>query len=268
MKPSILFLALFALLVTASLCSCEKTSDPVNEPIDTIVIKTNDSVIILGSNSDSLLITPTDIILHGYYHNDESAVFDIDGDSIADLKLVSSDEGLAGTAPVPASYIKCLHPEVMLCNFYKSDTVTMKVTVDTAYDNGRMIVQTIRTFECNNYLPGDSITNVTENNHLLYHYEGNSIAIDDSFESSSYTLARSPYTTPWMTSFQSDSLVITSMGVYNDNCYSIPDDTPVYIGVKIMKEDKLRLGWIKLSVKDYSVIHIYETAIQKSGVVK
>ncbi|HNX43149.1 MAG TPA: hypothetical protein PLJ84_03370 [Bacteroidales bacterium] len=268
MKTSIPLLAVFAFMAMASFYSCEKSSDSGDVTKDIIINKTSDSVLIFGSNSDSLILTPWDLVLQGYYHTDESAELDIDGDSIADIRLVSSIEGLAGTAPIPASYIKCLHSNVMLRNRHKSDTITMKETCDTVYDNGRMIIQTVRTFECNTYLPGDSITEVREINHIVYNIGGDSVATYDLFESGSYTLASSPYTTPWMTGFQSDSLVITSMGVYNDNCCTMPDDVPVYIGFKIITDGKPRLGWIKLSVHDYSIIHIYETAIQPVSAVK
>jgi len=264
MKTSLFVIAPFFLLLTACFYSCEKSVDPDLNGQDTTGNNSmrNDSVIIAGSNSDSILITSRDTVIEGYFQSDVSCNLDLNGDGTNDIALTIKDMGLVGTGFVPVSYIRCLHDSILIRNSQQTDTTWSSVSTDTVEANGSVILKIIATYHTNNFIPGDSLIAVNEVNHPVFNSGGDPIAITDPYLSAEFMLAYCPYTTPWMTYYENDILRMVRMELHTENCCFIPDETPVYIGFKLIDNGRTRLGWIKLSLKDFRQLHVYETAIQ------
>lgn len=86
--------------------------------------------------------------------------------------------------------------------------------------------------------------------------------IDDYFLPEGQIVRPNSFTIPDVLPVENDTQKIINYPNYS-GCQNLGSETIKYLGIKIIVEDKIKLGWIKLEIQPGAVISIYEIAVQK-----
>lgn len=207
-------------------------------------------------------IIPYDTLIQTGPQSSKEIKLDLNNDSIMDIQVSSDDFGMAGTGHVPGSLIHCLNNDIMLSIHVRNDSAFYSTDLHKDTINGQIWMRYLYTNYTNNYKSGDILQSVTPNvNHLKYFNESDTISVNDDFAKGTFVMSESSYYTPTRSNLKNDTVWIYQ-SLEDKSFGTIPNDSIIYIGLKIKTKDGLRLGWIKLSVSEQYIIHLYETALQ------
>jgi hypothetical protein len=203
----------------------------------------------------------TVIAFHGY---PAGFNLDLDDDNTDDFSLISLLVGSPGSGYHTLSQINCLTGNALLSGYNTSDTTfySFDRTVYTGSDSIVRVDEYYR-FSCHHISDHDSIMNIASNSFKIsVKHEQEKINQQDLFKADSLILNEDYVGFPPYEINKQDTIIRKYQVNYND-CNSWPLQTASYIGIKILKGNETKYGWIKLSVIDKNNIILFETAIQK-----
>jgi hypothetical protein len=245
---------LLILLIIISF-SCKKNSNEL-EIINAIQIEDYSNMDVNRYNT---------LINLGYDFNPYS--FDIDNDGIDDLRISYKDNVIRSNDYFMSGVIECLD-QTYLSKINTIDTTYYEYKTDTTGDDGGYIfVRTILTLYCENTSNNLSGSGV-EQEHLKVYYKGDIVSPDDSWQSDVFVFANlrdEPATTYWDYWDRICDTVWMHYNISYIDCYFLPTNQTVFIGVKKVKGEQTKFGWIKLILikNGGKSLYITESAIQK-----
>lgn len=246
-----------ALIVTCAIIACKKDNKTSSAPSDRITF---------GNTSGMNVVAYNTIINYS-----QSVELDIDRDGENDVLLASDCDGPMMT-DYQTIYIQCLNENVRILsedveeNYYKHyDTVI--------YPQDEYIVVDINITETGcGKIADDDILKTYSITKLTPCDEGSALNVSDNFYfyrfyTHFYNEDRAYYF-PVPNSQSNDTLYYTNE-FYVYHCTNFPVDEAKYMGIKLTKDGKSRLGWVKIELQTDTQsqrrvnIKVIETAIQK-----
>jgi hypothetical protein len=190
---------------------------------------------------------------------------DMDDDGTDDLRISYKDGVIRSNDYFMSGVIECLDQNTFLSIITKTDTTFYEYLADTTRD-GRVVISTNSIYHCENNTGKLSVSGTEKNYHLKDYYKGDTISPGYEWISGTFTMVNftdEPFQDYW-DYFNSDTVWLHFETSYKD-CYFLPVNQVVFIGVKKTQGERVRLGWIKLAiVQNYSKsLYISESAIQK-----
>ncbi|MBK6966479.1 MAG: hypothetical protein IPH20_21930 [Bacteroidales bacterium] len=245
---SLIRLFLF-LLIAGVIYSCEKENKPGK-----------DNVITIG-NYSGLKVIHHDTILVGGYNNKRDYFLDVDGDGNNDFVLSSNIWGSPGMGQHPEADIASLGQQFFFNMIEYQDTFFMHAQNDTFYSN-EVAVYLRKYYTCSRMYPNDSIHNVANNHFIRVLKQDQTISENDLWLSDTLDLNHPLISYHNVISLSQDTIVIEEI-IYFNECHSFPNDIIAWIGIGKKDAEKIRLGWIKISISEDYKITILETTIQE-----
>jgi hypothetical protein len=189
---------------------------------------------------------------------------DMDHDKIADVRLISLMWGSAGMGHHPRSEIYCLTENVSISGYYTSDTTFFSFDQSSyiGYDSIVNIDEYYR-YACHKISDHDTIVDIISNSFkVLVKKQNDKIDQQDVFKADSLILIDESFGFPPNTIYKQDTVIRKYEISYND-CNTFPQNEVSYLGIRIINENEIKYGWIKISIIDKNKITVFETAIQK-----
>jgi hypothetical protein len=217
-------------------------------------------------NYNNMQISYPDTVIMGGYNQGTFFTIDFDGNGLDDIGLESSIPGSPGMGMHPQSRIFCLHDDVALLGYLENDTSFLNRYVQIM--NGPN--QTIEIYEnlnvtCYRMDPQDSILSIDYDKfQLKASSKEEDFSLSDSFNTDTLRLSTDSFGYPYDILHISQDTVKYTRRNYFSGCNSFPENEILYIGLRIKKNDKHKLAWIKLSISDKYKIFLLETAIQNN----
>ena len=249
-------------LIILNFISCKKDSIIPED-------NSNNKAEIRLGDYDKMLVLNQDLEIEGGYNKEKSLDLDINNDSIGDFRISSVDWGSPGLGRHPTVAIRSLDSVNLICGKLLTDTTFYHYQIDTTYDNSSSVttINYRTTYSCQRIQENDSIIEIVPDMfHINLYYRNESIAKSDTYE---YLPDNYVLTENW-SGFYDGPVPNESRTTYRYwinyhyyNCYAIPYNESIYIGLKIIETGREKLGWIKLSVFNDLKVYIFETALQK-----
>ncbi len=246
-------LKIMTLLCLLLISSCKKQQ---NEPY------TRPDNLVIGDYTNTLRqIFDTVIVYQGF---PASIDLDMDNDQVDDVRLISTNWGSVGLGHHPRSEIWCLTNNVSISGFYTTDTTFFSFDQSSYIGNDSIVnIDEYYRYSCHTISDQDSVVNIASGVYKIsVKSEHDKINKLDMFKTDSLVLIDDSYSFPPFTIYKQDTVIQKYEYVYN-NCSTFPQDDVHYIGIRIVKGNEVKYGWIKLSVIDINKIIIYETTVQK-----
>lgn len=252
--PKILILSFAIILFSA----CDKEQETEEEEV---VVK---SGITMGDEA-GMRVVDYDTTLNGGYNDPVSLDFDLDGNGIDDIRLISREFGSLGAGTQMVAEIECLHPDAGLSGETALDTIFVH-RVDTSCSGHRGAYKcTYYTYYlCHRVRAADFIDEVKADNfHLTYYDDGESIDAEDYFESSHSILYHENGILGLSQEVETrGDTVFYTHEMLKEYCQEEMQQNKIcYVGVRI--KDTGRLGWVKLELVDGFKIRLLQTAIEQ-----
>ena len=256
-------LTIIALAVVCIVFSCKKEKQSTTDPIDT-------SKITFGNTEGMDVVTFDTLLLTDAPHNGN--IYTIGLLPYIDSTTYSYPvtRHLISIEAIGGATMRCFDNIELLGEFFDEETYYLYDTAYIQHDNYVEALLLLTYTKCGPYDEYDSMF-VEEKFRLFTNDESAQMNIDDNF------LQVSPYDE--INIFKNDYEFSASGSVINDTVYSpnwnyvyhcinIPTGKPQYIGFKLTKNGRVRLGWVKVEVVPTAIPYEYnfkiiETAIQK-----
>ena len=247
MKKTLFFvLALTAICIMPS-CKKDKVKDKV-----------------VFGDRQGMTVTPYDSTFYPeqYGHFSWGNTVDLDGDGQNDVQFHSQDVGSAGLGHDVVTKLECKHENIELFG----DIINQEkyLHIDSTFhteDSIWWVIGIYETYTCERIAETDSIVSTTEKLSLYANNPNDGFDKDDTFMSTDVVLKNRSYFYPAGTE-NGDHVLYHYDISYENDCDYFPMDEEKYIGFKITKNDRSRLGWMKVILHD-DYVELLETAIQK-----
>lgn len=245
-------------LLVGLIVSCHKDPKPNESPNE----QTNE--IRFGDTAGMTIIHFDTIVRLG-----ETIELDIDADGSDDFELESYYDGPM-MMDIQSLYLACLRDNVELLGevVEKESYTHYDTTISTSWDGTITIVEYLTTYNtCEMLSEYDEVHPLSR--FMVYANEANDLfRIDDCFQSTKVNLflENTQATVNWDGSNDTINYYWTQKYIYD--CNNFPTNTEKYIGFKITKDGKPRLGWLKLNLIGVNTVevHLLETAIQEKSI--
>ena len=249
-SPNFLYFIWF--LVLCLLGSCNKDKDRINV----------NSILIIGDKT-KVIITRCDSIINGSYPHPMALDLDLDKDGTMDIRLYSEEWGDTSILNQhPRSSIICLREDVQLFSLSTLDTTYYKKTFSCRPGfNNEVNCYDAYISSCYGNPAVDSISSINPVYKILPLYTNDIIRSEGTFHSDTFVLSEPEIYHPQIpTGSSGDTLFFTYMLTIN-TCNNFPNGEIKYVGYKLT--DRSKLGWIKLSIYNNTIVFVLETAIQR-----
>lgn len=245
---AIRFIFLISILYFLSGCENENTVIPDDtEETDTPEPIEYAEQIMIEQTSDVMIQTFDHTLGNQFENNNEIFDIDVDKDSIMDFRVRMYDYWPNIN---PFSYFSCLHEGSKVLGFLENDSVF--------YFQYNDVGREFTTYNCYKTIHHDSsssLYSVTEDPKLGTIYPNEILHKNDSFITDTITIAGQNSIEYFSSSMDRVTWDLT--------CDDLPAGEITYIGIKIIKEGKERLGWIKISFsEDKMNLTVLESGIQ------
>lgn len=252
---------IFTILLCVLFWSCRKDSkiEKINFYCECCDLKNSPNQLIFGDTADMWVFPLSNIISFDYSQLDTSK-FDLEGDSIIDIKIISGKFSYFGSSI-----------------FYNH--ATLSLLEDSVYLNYESNVDSIFYYDTLYYILQDTVTHtIQEKYYTCFHYTEN----DSFYETQIISYAKHHFegetlnkNTQWTNDptvihstyrgfFEEGTLTATNH-IYNytfqSECHNI-ESAQLYLGIRKFNCGKEKLGWIKIELED-SLIIVKEIALQK-----
>ncbi len=189
---------------------------------------------------------------------------DMDNDKISDVRLISLIWGSAGLGHHPRSELYCLTENVSISGYYTADTTFFSFDQSSYIGNDSTVnINEYYRYSCHKISDHDSVVNIELNSFkVLILSQKDIINQQDVFKTDSIILTDESYGYPPYITYLQDTVIHKYQIMYND-CNTFPLNDVNFLGIRIMKGNEIKYGWIKLSIIDKNKIVVFETAIQK-----
>jgi len=222
----------FVFLSSFLLFSCTKN----NEGIDSKLAE-------IGDYSGMDVNTYDTIINLGY--NFIPFNFDIDNDDINDFRISYADSVIRNNEGFMAGVIECLDQNMYLSTIHTVDTTYFSRRTQTTLVN-RVHISIYSTYQCAN-TEGFSISETETNIHLKPYYPEENISPNDFWQYGKFVFGnlRDEPSSTYSDVVTTDTIWIRYKVSFLD-CYFLPVNQDIYIGIKKVRGLHSRYGWIKL----------------------
>ena len=240
-----LFLA-FALAAICIIPSCKK--DPAQN-----------KVVFGNSKGMSVTTYKNSPLVEQYGHDSWGYFVDLNNDGQDDVQFHSQIIGSPGVGRDIVTELICHENIALLGEIINQQRFLHIDTVGCSTDDS--IIYINHTITCNQIDETDSIVSTDEKFSLYADNAGDFFETGNTFISTNITLKNRPYY--YLISEETvGNIVYHHMHDEKDDCDAFPMDEEKYIGIKITKNGRNRLGWMKVILhRDY--VELLETAIQK-----
>lgn len=200
----------------------------------------------------------------------KTMVLDVDADGTDDLKLVSYFDGPLSIGEKQTLHLDCLNENVaLLGDLLEAERYTHYDTIidfnEHLFSDRPIVLYYTKHNICEKISENDEV-HISIQFTLSANNVNDPFSIDNHFESQRINLFKENLVGgPNDNIYESnDTLYVWNSDYYFD-CDNFPTNTEKYIGFKITKDGKPRLGWLKLNlIGDETVnVHLIETAIQE-----
>lgn len=201
-------------------------------------------------------------LVEQYGHNSWGYFLDLNNDGQDDVQFHSQVIGSPGVGQDIVTELIC-HENIALLGdiidqqkFLHIDTVGCSTDDSIHWD-----IYINFTITCNQIAETDSIVSTNEKFSLYANHAGDSFETVNTFISTNVTLKNRPYYYP-AGDETFGTIVYHHMHDAKDDCDAFPMDEETFIGFKITKNGRSRLGWMKV-ILHHDHVELLETAIQK-----
>ena len=243
---------LFFVLALTAICiipSCKK------DPAQTKVVFGNGEGMSVTTYENSPLVEQ-------YGHDSWGYFIDLNNDGQNDVQFHSQIIGSPGVGRYIVTELICHENIALLGDIINQQRFLHIDTVGCSIDDSIMYIYINHTITCNQINETDSIVSTNEKFSLYADNAGQSFDSGNSFMSTNVTLKNRPYYFPIGDETTIENIVYQHMQDEKDDCDAFPMDDEKYIGFKITKNDRNRLGWMKV-ILHHDYVELLETAIQK-----
>lgn len=257
MKKQIIFFAALALFALGIISSCTKDPDPINNNQSSDKITFGDTT--------GMVVTCYDSIMK-YDEHWLPFILDLNGDGTDDIKIETYYDGPLAIGEFQTLTLYCLNNQIELLadSVLKESYSHRETTTDTIDD----YIVTTRTFvfsTCGEIAENDPVNtskvfevNAKDSNEVF--------DIGDQFLSGDAILFRE--NVHYSLADPGEEMVEVSENKYIYDCWNFPTDEEKYIGFKLTRNGKSRLGWLKIKLIptwDGRVVdtELIETAVQE-----
>ncbi len=243
---------LFFVLALAAICiipSCKK------DPAQTKVVFGNSKGMSVTTYENSPLVEQ-------YGHDSWGYFIDLNNDGQNDVQFHSQIIGSPGMGRYTVTELICHENIALLGDIINQQRFLHIDTVGYSPDDSIIYIYINHTITCNQIAETDSIVSTNEKFSLYANNAGQSFDSGNSFMSTNVTLKNRPYYYPIGGETTIENIVYQHMHDEKDDCDTFPMDEEKYIGFKITKNDRSRLGWMKV-ILHHDYVELLETAIQK-----
>lgn len=247
----ILSITFFAAILVF-LYSCENENNVLPEETeDNDTIQTIDYAdqIMIGQTTDMITRVFNDTLTIS--DSDKTIFIDVDRDSIDDFSIRRLHNLQNWQNIHPFLYFSCLHEGSKVLGFVENDSVYYF----KYYEDGSRI-ETYLCYETINHDSSSSLYSVNEDPKLETIYRNEMLHKNDSFITDTINLAGT-YSIEYFSSAMDQE-------IWDLTCDDLSAGEFTYVGIKLMKENKERLGWIKIFIsEDKQELAILECNIQQ-----
>ena len=243
---------LFFVLALTAICiipSCKK------DPAQTKVVFGNGEGMSVTTYENSPLVEQ-------YGHDSWGYFIDLNNDGQNDVQFHSQIIGSPGVGRYIVTELICHENIALLGDIINQQRFLHIDTVGCSIDDSIMYIYINHTITCNQINETDSIVSTNEKFSLYADNAGQSFDSGNSFMSTNVTLKNRPYYFPIGDETTIENIVYQHMQYEKYDCDAFPMDEEKYIGFKITKNDRNRLGWMKV-ILHHDYVELLETAIQK-----
>jgi hypothetical protein len=244
MKKSLVFA--LALLAICIIPSCKK------DPAQT-------KVVFGDSKGMSVTTYKNSPLVEQYGHDSWGYFIDLNNDGQDDVQFHSQIIGSPGVGRNIVTELICHENIALLGDIINQQRFLHIDTVGCSTDDSILYIN--HTITCNQIDETDSIVSTNEKFSLYANNDGLSFDLGNSFISTNITLKNRPYYYP-IGEETVGNIVYHHMHDEKDDCNAFPMDEETFIGFKITKNDRSRLGWMKV-ILHHDHVELLETAIQK-----
>jgi hypothetical protein len=220
--------------------------------------------IVFGEYTNMNVVQFDTIISGGYYDGKEFEI-DFDGDNINDVRISSWIWGSPGMGMHPHSSVISLHEGICFQGNLTNDTLFLNH--ETRYyerPNNIMEIHDYYKYTYERLSAEDSILRI---NYDIFEpglfNRKDVMSKDDFFRADSISIKESlNYNSIPNITQKGDTTIYRYESSYSNN-FVFPQGSIRFIGIRLNKENKSKLGWLKLSIEEYFRVTILETALQK-----
>lgn len=217
-------------------------------------------------NYSNMIVNKYETLLVGSYRYPNSFNLDVNNDQSEDIRLTSEVWGsIVIGRNLRRSVIECLNLNVQILGYFVNDTTFLvrNKSVNIGLNN-QLQIDSFYSYRCRRSFKTDSIVGIALNRFkVLAQIKGDIIKNSSTFKSDLIILIDDSYTSSYLNSKISPDTSVYSHFTFHNDCNSFPMGQIVYIGIKLIKDNIEKLGWIKLSIFENNKIFILESAIQE-----
>jgi|GEM_PF-6666422 len=184
--------------------------------------------------------------------------FDVDNDGIDDFSISEGHSQVPGNFSIPSALITCLDTKTFFSMVNTFDSTWLSSSTHTTGN----VISTSEHYYCHS-VPNVPLYRIDSAKHLKRYALGDSVTSGDLWQSRQFgflNLGNEPFATyyDWVVG-GTVHIVYTT---YYFNCYFLPREKDVFIGIKKVNGEHTKYGWIKLYIADNNTVTIVESAMQ------
>ena len=257
LKSNYLFIYCFFLIVSlGAIYSCNKNDDNL------IVEPSQPTSIIIG-DSLNLYFKKYENEKLVFFQPRQACYIDIDDNGVNDVMFESEISMAMGTGFRYNIGCVCLNDSIEICSVDNIDSIY--VFIDTVFnDSGKdgVYARIQKWYSCSKENLDYNAVSAHEREYVRRFKLQDTLFFSNFFSNSEFVLRNNGYTQPPTIQYTRNdtSYYLKEYRVYF--CHMFPRDGDAYLGLKITKNQKNYLGWIKISIIDGYEVTIHESAVQ------
>jgi hypothetical protein len=203
-----------------------------------------------------------DTLLWGGYYDEEYLEIDFDKNAIPDFCISAYVWGSPGMGQHPRVRLLCLHPDAFIATEEFIDTIFHYMEYDTTQYDNHTYISIYSMYDCREAVLNSEISSIAINDYASAFYSGDTI-FDQHWKCDTLQLSpNSDSYPPLGYELREDTSIYTYVNYLYD-CHIFPQQTTVYIATKTVLDDRLFIGWIKLTVINSATVAVFETAVKE-----
>lgn len=239
--------------------SCKKHSDYI-APTDNQIV----TQIIIGDTTNMVVAKLNENALVGFRYGDSTYDLDIDGNGEKDVQFFGSRNQMMALGNWSNVQIKCLSNNIKLCSYPYPDSIFISNERSERKENGVVKIYNYINYLCQRKNKDDLFKSLTSIS-LIPLSEKDILNVDDQYNNANFEIRRKYISYPidfWLY-YKSKDTLIYKITTQLTGCHYFPANDTAYVGFNIQENQRERLGWIKISIKDGHETTILETALHK-----
>jgi len=230
-------------------CSNELESDEITR------IKIGDKTTMIITQYDENAVV-------GYAMGESTYAIDLDKNGTSDIQFFGSRSHLMGTGASHQIKVNCINEKTRLFCTQFPDSIYLSRDTTKVQIEGVWKIFYGEYEICGKKDKYDTFKSLTKIG-LIRLTDNDSLKIHENFASNNFEISKSFGSYPPEIISQTKDTIIFKVTKYRNECRYFPANDTSFIGFEISDNEKLKLGWIKISIEDGHRTRILETALQK-----